>query len=437
MSNAMKKLKLLHHLTAASANATASTSSIPPPPASAQQFPTPPTSPIRHHFHPQSQAYLDVSQALRSARHALNSIQSPAVIPQGHQYHTQADQLMRNSHYAAMVQQPPRPSGAPTCLLPQAFMVLTPNDPHPAICLPASPPPVTSHMHNHYHHHSTLIPPVPINAPIQQVLSEQAVPRGNNTIYSSRPPLPAYQGASHYQYHTSRRPSAHKRPRLTTDAVSKIGKDSRLARWERVVSYVREQRKASAASQADTTPEDPSLSALEAKRAFIREIERKNHLLDLLDYDEQERRSLWSGGSAGTNGVDEFVWSEDDDDDSFRKTFENQHAIEEHKRRLDRLYPEDAVKQNVVVAAPAEEGVFTLEDGEATVKDFEIGNGLTRSSPRSEKRPRSSPAVESNAYWEKLKRTEIEKLPELRRESQIEGGLDRLAGREMRRFSIY
>lgn len=435
MSNAMKKLKLLHHLTAASANATASTSSMPPPPASAQQFPTPPTSPIRHHFHPQSQSYLEVSNALRSARHALNSIQSSTVVPQQHQYHTQADQIMRNSHYAAMVQQPPRPSGAPACLLPQAFMVLTPNDPHPAICLPASPPPVTSHMHNHYHHHSTLIPPVPINPPIQQVLmSEQAVPRGNTTIYSSRPPAPAYQGASHYQYQTSRRPSTHKRPRLTADAVSKIGKDSRLARWERVVGYVREQRKASAASQADSTPEDPTLSAIEAKKAFIREIERKNHFLDMIDYDEQKQRSLWSGGSAGTNGVDEFVWSEDEDDDSFRKVVENQHALEEHKRRLDRLYPEDVVKDKVVAAA--EEGVFTLEDGEATVKDFEMGNGLTRL-PRSEKRPRSSPAVESNAYWELMKRTEIEKLPELRRENQLEGGLDRLAGREMRRFSVY
>lgn len=331
-------------------------------------------------------------------------------------------------------------------------MVLTPNDPHPAICLPASPPPpVSSHMHNHYHHHSTLIPPVPINPPIQQVLlSEQAVPRGNTTIYSSRPPPPAapsYPSNSNYQYQTSRRASSYKRPRLTTDAVSKIGKDSRLARWERVVGYVREQRKVSVDSKDEslaTVPEQ-KLSPIEASKAFIKEIERKNQVLDMLDYDEQERRSLWSGGSAGTNGVDEFVWSEDDDDDDFRKAVDNQHVLDEHKRRLDRLYPEDIAKERLM-AAPREEGVFTLEDGEVTVRDFDMDHGLTRSPPRgSDKRPRSSPTpgiTEHNdggmkAYLDMLRRTEIARLPELRRENHHEGGLDKLAAREMRRFSVY
>lgn len=327
-------------------------------------------------------------------------------------------------------------------------MVLTPNDPHPAICLPASPPPVTSHMHHHHHHHSTFIPPVPINPPIQQILlSERTVPRGNTTIYSSRPPAPtsSYSNSPNYQYQASRRTNAYRRPRLTVEAVSKVGKDSRLARWERVVGYVCEQRKASAQGKAEshTSSTPDRMSQMEANKAFIRDIERKNEVLDKLDYDEQGRRSLWSGGSAGTNGVDEFVWSEDEDDDDFRKVVDNQRVLDEHRRRLDRLYPED-VKQRM--SAAGEEGVFAIEDGEMTMKDFDMGHNLTRSSPRgSDKRPRSSPApvvADQNsggmrAYLEMIRRAEISKMPELKRESYLEGGLDRLGGREARRFSVY
>lgn len=326
-------------------------------------------------------------------------------------------------------------------------MVLTPNDPHPAICLPASPPPVTSHMHYHHHHHSALIPPVPINPPIQHILlSERAVPRGNTTIYSSRPPPPVvsqYSNTPSYQYQNSRRTSAYRRPRLTIEAVSKVGKDSRLARWERVVGYVCEQRKASAQSKGEshTSNTQKRMSPMEANKAFIMDIEHKNQILDMLDYDEQGRRSLWSGGSAGTNGVDEFVWSEDEDDDDFRKVADNQRAFDEHRRRLERLYPEDVAKGRA-----GEEGVFDLEDGEATMKDFDMGHNLTRASHRgNDKRPRSSPAprvADQNsggmrAYLEMLRRAEVSKLPELKRESYLEGGLDRLAGREVRRFSVY
>lgn len=46
------------------------------------------------------------------------------------------------------------------------------------------------------------------------------------------------------------------------------------------------------------------------------EIDRKTRMLENLDaLSEIKARSLWSGGSAGTNGVDEFVW--DDDEDGF------------------------------------------------------------------------------------------------------------------------
>lgn len=215
------------------------------------------------------------------------------------------------------------------------------------------------------------------------------------------------------------------------------------------MGYVRDQRKTNAESKDESPAPDSEkiVSPIEASKAFIKDIERKNQVLDMLDYDEQERRSLWSGGSAGTNGVDEFVWSEDEDDDDFRKAIDNQRALEEHKRRLDRLYPEDIVRERAAVAAAGEEGVFELEDGEATMKDFDMGHGLTRS-PRengSDKRPRSSPApgtADQNnggmrAYLEMLRRAEVSKLPELKREGYLEGGLDRLAGREMRRFSVY
>jgi hypothetical protein len=216
-----------------------------------------------------------------------------------------------------------------------------------------------------------------------------------------------------------------------------------------VVRYVQEQRKSSVESKDESPAFNPekTVSLMETNKAFIKEIERKNRVLDMLDYDEQGRRSLWSGGSAGTNGVDEFVWSEDDDDDDFRKVINNQRALDEHKRRLDRLYPEDAEKEKIAVAA-GEEGVFELDDGEATMNDINIGHNLTRASPRgigSDKRPRSSPvpgiADQNNggmrAYLEMLRRTEISKLPELKRESYLEGGLERPAGREMRRFSVY
>src|SRR5690606_16206938 len=38
--------------------------------------------------------------------------------------------------------------------------------------------------------------------------------------------------------------------------------------------------------------------------------------VDLWEKDSYDARSCWSGGSAGTNGVDEFVWDEDLEDDS-------------------------------------------------------------------------------------------------------------------------
>jgi len=211
-----------------------------------------------------------------------------------------------------------------------------------------------------------------------------------------------------------------------------IGKDSRLARWERVVGYVRDQRKTNPAATSDSIP-DPDL-ALFSTSGVIKEIERKNRILDLLDVEEQASRSLWSGGSGGTNGVDEFVWSEDEDDDDFRKDAENQAVLDEHRRRLDALYPNEVAEE--MIAEGAEAGVFELEDqgAEATVKDFEMDLVQDNTKPR----PRSSPigAVEKvdgvKQYLELLKNSG---MPGPDRSGELGSGIDRLMARDIRRFS--
>ncbi|PWW76957.1 hypothetical protein C7212DRAFT_343694 [Tuber magnatum] len=438
MSSAVKKLKLLHHLTAASANATTSTGALPPSSCTHQQ-PTPPvSSPIPQTNLPSakySNNYAEMTQALRSARHALNLLNSPSTQTAPQTLHQ--PEPSRASPYALRHSTP----RASACLLPQAFMVLTPNDPHPAICLPASPPPPPSqptfsnNNHSHYHHSSTLLTPIQINPPIQQVLlSEQSVPRGNTTIYSSRPPIaPVPSVVQHQAYQNSmRHRNYQKRHRLTAEAVAKIGKDSRLARWERVVGYVRDQRKSNPATTPDSTPHPNP--ALFSTSGIIKEIERKNEILDLLDVEEQASRSLWSGGSGGTNGVDEFVWSEDEDDDDFRKDAENQAVLDEHRRRLDALYPDEVAEE--MIAEGTEAGVFELEDhdAEATVKDFEMGIAEDSTKPR----PRSSPIgtlekVDGMKQYLELLKTSG--MPELNREGELEGGIDRLIARDIRRFS--
>ncbi|KAL7274142.1 hypothetical protein RUND412_002976 [Rhizina undulata] len=376
MANAMKKLKLLHHLTAASTNATP----LPAPPASqfaqAQsvtaslngQLHTPPTSPINPRFHPNSN-YTDVPSMLRNARQALHLHQHP-------------EQFRSSYQPMAYAPAPPPPVlGKQACLLPQAFMVLTPNDPHPAICLPASPPPQHSH-----------ITPLPI-APLQAL---EAVPRGNTTIYSSRPPTYSPSIAT-----TPRRPSS-RRQKLTVEAVGNIGKDSRMARWERVVGYVRDQRKAaiSAASESGIEIAHEMTDGREAASVYIEEMDRKNRQLEMLDLEEQDQKSLWSGGSGGTNGVDEFVWSEDEDDVPNSSS---------EMQKSDGYRP-----------AHVEEGIFTLDQEAAEPMDVDQGAGTGTG----RKRPMSFPGELDARMWMGG--------CELRREAMLEGGLERLAERERR-----
>ena len=66
------------------------------------------------------------------------------------------------------------------------------------------------------------------------------------------------------------------------------------------------------------------------------EINQQNRRLDELDkLSEVQERSLWSGGSAGTNGVDEFVW--DDDEDGFPGDADMLDADDRGNRERERM----------------------------------------------------------------------------------------------------
>ncbi|KAI5820358.1 hypothetical protein BZA77DRAFT_105309 [Pyronema omphalodes] len=260
MSNAMKKLKLLqHHISAASVGANNISAG----------FPTPPASPV---FNAGGGVgtYPNNSYDHYQPSHYY---QPPPPPPPHHQHHHTPYYQRPDSRQQHQHQQhyyPPAQSTMPgipgQCLLPGGFMVLTPS---------------SSHDH---------LPTAP-----------------------------------------TRRP-----PRLTKEAVSAIGKDSRLARWERVLNYVREQRTTTIGGPVPTSPKScPSIISGGGRGmdsippppspAFRQDRKRRAEemaLIDLrckelerIDRVEQDTRSLWSGGSGGTNGVDEFVWSEDEDDD--------------------------------------------------------------------------------------------------------------------------
>ncbi|KAI5791010.1 hypothetical protein FPQ18DRAFT_337506 [Pyronema domesticum] len=322
MSNAMKKLKLLqHHISAASVN------SIP------AGFPTPPASPVFHsgptgyptgYDHYQAHYYQPPPPPPQHQHHYYPR-------PDSRQHHQQYYSPPANQgHQAAMPGQVPGP-----CLLPGGFMVLTPSSSHDH--LPSAP--------------------------------------------------------------------TRRAPRLTKDAVSAIGKDSRLARWERVLSYVREQRNtiapgllpssgspkscpATLAGLAGSTSTSPASQAVGYRQDRKRRAE-EMALIDLrckelerLDRVEQDTRSLWSGGSGGTNGVDEFVWSEDEDDDvlPMPRGPEPVKVLPYEVQGMDRIREEQ------------EEGVFAMDESRS-------------------------------GRWAGM--------PQICREGELEGGLGRLVGRRM------
>ncbi|KAF8247877.1 hypothetical protein K440DRAFT_643496 [Wilcoxina mikolae CBS 423.85] len=419
MSNAMKKLKLLHHLTAASAShsspppAAAATPTTQPPQQQQQQFPTPPASPvspqtstIRHLYHPTTQTHAHYTDVLRSARAALHTL------------HASQPSYTNTSHPPP----PPPPSAnMPTnttqCLLPGGFMVLTPTNSYdntPGLCVPASPP-QTMAINSH---------------------RENTVPRGNTTIYSSRPPPPPPPATSspknasyHYHHQQPQRQRSPPRPRqrLTREAVAKIGKDSRLARWERVLGYVREQRTSTlpsvSASPVDggsegvawasyayssTNPNNngahsstPPSKVVDRKRRAeeIATIEARNALLDTIDRAEQDQRSLWSGGSGGTNGVDEFVWSEDEDEDNIIT--------------MPQLPPPKKVF--VEELDETEAGIFEMQVDEEILMapPTRTSTPLSGKRPRPKSTPEEQMAFQRSALWGKRI---VEEMPALCRE---------------------
>jgi hypothetical protein len=320
----MKKLKLLQNLTAASKTSLPQGSPVGTTAQSSHQLsPAPQASPVspqassvRHQYHPTQQSHAHYTDVLRSARAALNTL------------HTS------QPPYTTLPSSNTSRHQRPQCMLPAGFMVLTPTTSRDALglCVPASP------SHNITNH-------TPRSSPTMQ--SSKSRSRRDNNIYSLRAPPRSTSPRSDniHQNNSPRRSLTPHRPRqkLSREAVGKIGKDSRLNRWERVLGYVREQRtialpaigtvtlstpsSPTSSTASSTTDESTACSTSQSlttsskipdrkRRAEeIAIIEERNKMLDLLDRAEQDQRSLWSGGSGGTNGVDEFIWSEDEDDD--------------------------------------------------------------------------------------------------------------------------
>lgn len=387
MSNAMKKLKLLHHLTAASTTTPAA--SVPPPQTA---FPTPPTSPgqsnarLYHSHSSHAPLYTNVFQSARAALHS---------------------------------------AAPPKCLLPGGFMVLTPvashNDTHPALCVPASPPLLVQGSQAHQQS--------------QQPQQQQPQQYGFNT-----PQFSASSARHHARHHKT------PRQRLTKEALARVGKDSRLARWERVLGYVRNQRQSSPTAEdvawpayvyGETTTGGsgcPSPTTAERRRRAqeIREIERRAEMLEKLDLDAMATRSLWSGGSAGTDGVDEFVWSEDEDDPipppppvvAAPQQQQPRHHQSHHQ------LPQTQQQQYHVASGPrmhdvADDGLFEMEEHEPAEDSHHHHHHHHDAAAERRRRPRSSPEVVRTWMMEE------DEMPPLCREAHLDGGLSRLRARRM------
>lgn len=289
-------------------------------------------------------------------------------------------------------------------------MVLTPTssyDNTPGLCVPASPPPQN----------------MSINQPMQM---QNQVPRGNTTIYSSRPPPPptptgSYSSSSQHQ----QRPRSPARPKLSRENVAKVGKDSRFARWERVLGYVREQRAATLPEAASAATNITPALAYHFSRSQERKrradefaaMDARNQVLDRIDLAEQDSRSLWSGGSGGTNGVDEFVWSEDEDDDVM--------PMPQAPTPM-KVLPEE------FLGASDNEGIFECEM-QIDYSDFSPRRSMHSASHEhlGEKRGRPQSTPEEMAFQRLWGKRIVEEMPSLCREGELEGGLGRLVGRRM------
>ncbi|KAF8421387.1 hypothetical protein EV426DRAFT_705701 [Tirmania nivea] len=265
----------------------------------------------------QTQKYY--ADMLRSARQALHQLQHHHHAPPAPQV-AQQQQQQRSVHpvlseIAAQSQQQKRHPALPG----GAFLPLTQDNSPPVICIPSSS--AASQQHQRAN-----IPALPL------IGSQQFPTSATSNSRTAAPQTPA-------------RSSRRKPLPLTKNAVELILQDTRMARWQRVQGYVREQRQLMASEQNEerrnglrrgsNAAENPIEGegypwekymhrwTREANKNTVNleniyaEIDRKNFLLCQLDtLPEIQKRSIWSGGSAGTNGVDEFVW--DDDEEGFQ-----------------------------------------------------------------------------------------------------------------------
>ena len=535
MANAIKKPKLLPLLTTASA-------SHPPPSPPPQQFPTPPASPQARPIRPCHLTTTTTSTTTPPPTASNTPLTSPAHGHHGHHHHGHVHGHHHHHHHhhnhdlhrAQLLQQnlppghhaqcagvlrtaraalhasqsscpaSPLPSPSTTmrstqCLLPGGFMVLTPvcngncnsnsNNNNSSCCTnngitvtpPQSPP-------TRGRNYSSRLP-----LPASQAQATAAPPPAPPKPYS--PPAPQQSAAYPPQKQRQRTPPRAPH-RLTREAVGKIGKDSRLARWERVLFYVREQRSATlpaatssasgnSASEgvawaayaygATTTPTSPTgpsaapaaagtptpaaaapptalaqqqqqqkrLQERKRRREELAAIEACNAALDALDRSEQDNRSLWSGGTGGTNAVDEFVWSEDEDDEGIVPM----PSLPPPLKVVPGGVSDDEGVFDMVLDDPppaTATATATAQAGAGTVPTEGLMRPPTRTSTPSTKRPRpkSSPVVPDattpvspvagaedvfqRSCWSKRIVEEA-----LCRERERDGGLGRLVGRRV------
>jgi len=159
------------------------------------------------------------------------------------------------------------------------------------------------------------------------------------------------------------------RPQLNVANVSTIdSKDSRQYRWDRVVGYVNQARRA----------HNPSAVWIASQR------HETNTPID--------RQSLWDGGSCGTDGVDEFIWDDD---------------LDEKGRRFT-IPPRDEPTMFIY-----EEGTVDL-DVKYAQDHYNDERPAKRS--RSAEREAREAAEGMKDYLNALRSFELDQLPELRRE---------------------
>ncbi|RPA83335.1 hypothetical protein BJ508DRAFT_413532 [Ascobolus immersus RN42] len=206
---------------------------------------------------------------LKSARQALHTLQSSS--------RPAASAALQNTRNAESNQIRSSPK-VRQCGLPGGFFCLNPNvevsssqrPPQPtvtAVEVQASKPQPNPQPS------TCFLPIFPVNAPTLQASTTSAIERRASISQKSKPTGPTP---------------------LKKEYLEAVSKDSRLARWQRVLAFVHDQRQL----PTITSSTDRPVTAPSEATANIWD-------------DEEDKRSLWSGGSAGTNGVHEYVWDED------------------------------------------------------------------------------------------------------------------------------